>query len=84
MRRDFNNCMESRAIMEHRVLRRCCRNRNRITILMYIFFFLFAVSPFEMALGQAEGVGVRNDAEAYHTIEDLMFSSLYAFHWFGL
>ncbi|XP_076483016.1 uncharacterized protein LOC117165515 [Bombus vancouverensis nearcticus] len=37
-----------------------------------------------MALGQAEGVGVCSDAEAYCTLEDPMFSSLCAFHWFGL
>lgn len=76
--------MESRAIMEHRVLRRCCRNRNRIIILYIFGYFLFADSPFEMALGQAERVGVRNDAEAYRTIGDPMFSSLCAFRWFGL
>lgn len=47
-------------------------------------YFLLAVSPFEMAFGREEGFGVRNDAEAYRTIGDTVFSSIYAFHWFGL
>lgn len=78
MRRDFNNYMESRAITEHRVLRRCCKNRNRITILMYIWILFVCSLTVRDGIGTSGGSWCsqrcRSVLHAAHVLQSLRLS----------